>query len=64
MPFHSVDEETADLTPTRLGEFTHLGISGRDATILATMSIEGITSLMTHDQAFKRVPDLDVVDLV
>jgi predicted nucleic acid-binding protein len=62
MPLYGIDEETVELTLTKLGEFTHLGIGGRDASILATMSIEGINSLMTHDQAFKRIPEIDVID--
>jgi predicted nucleic acid-binding protein len=62
MPLYSIDEEIVDLTLTKLSEFTHLGIGGRDATILATMSKEGIRSLMTHDQAFKRIPEIDVID--
>jgi predicted nucleic acid-binding protein len=62
LPFYSIDEEIVDLTLTKLGEFTHLGIGGRDASIVATMSIEGISKLMTHDQAFKRVPEIDVID--
>lgn len=62
MPLYGIYEEIVDLTLTKLGEFTHLGIGGRDATILATMSIEGISELMTHDQAFNRVPEIDVID--
>lgn len=62
MPCYGVDEEIVDLTLTKLSEFTHLGIGGRDATILAILSIEGINSLMTHDQAFKQVPEIDVLD--
>jgi predicted nucleic acid-binding protein len=62
MPLYEIDEEIVELTLTKLSEFTHLGIGGRDATILATMSLEGIHNLMTHDQAFKRVPEIDVMD--
>ena len=64
MALYVIDEETVELTLTKLSEFTHLGLSGRDATILATMSLEGIQSLMTHDQAFKRVPDIEIIDPV
>jgi predicted nucleic acid-binding protein len=62
MPLYEIDAEIVELTLTKLSEFTHLGIGGRDATILATMSLEGIHHLMTHDQAFKRVPEIDVID--
>lgn len=64
IPLYEIDEEIVELTLTKLSEFTHLGIGGRDATILATMSIEGINTLMTHDQAFKRVPDIEIIDPV
>jgi predicted nucleic acid-binding protein len=64
LPFYGVDEELVGLSLTKLSEFSHLGIGGRDATILATMSIEGIHTLMTHDQAFKRIPDIEVIDPV
>ncbi|MGV9103649.1 MAG: type II toxin-antitoxin system VapC family toxin [Promethearchaeia archaeon] len=62
MPLYEIDEEIVTLTLMKLSEFTHLGIGGRDATILATMSVEGIHNLMTHDQAFKRIPEIDVID--
>ena len=62
LPFYEIDEETVELTLTKLSEFSHLGIGGRDATILATMSLEGIQNLMTHDQAFKRVPNIEIID--
>ena len=62
MPLFAIDEEIVELTLTKLSEFSHLGIGGRDATILATMSLEGIHNLMTHDQAFKRVPDIEIID--
>jgi predicted nucleic acid-binding protein len=64
MPLFEIDEEIIELTLMKLSEFTHLGIGGRDASILATMSIEGIQNLMTHDQAFKRVPDIEIIDPV
>ncbi len=62
LPLYEINEEIVELTLLKLSEFTHLGIGGRDATILATMSLEGINNLMTHDQAFKRVPEINVMD--
>lgn len=62
MPLYELDEEILELTLTKLSEFTHLGIGGRDASILATMTLEGIGRLMTNDQAFKRIPEIDVID--
>ncbi|MFB6199440.1 MAG: type II toxin-antitoxin system VapC family toxin [Candidatus Nanohaloarchaea archaeon] len=40
------------------------GIGGRDATIIASMKQEGIQTLVTHDQAFKKVQEIDVEDPV
>lgn len=47
---------------TILAEHSHTGIGGRDATILATMTRRGTTKLVTHDQAFKKVRGVDVID--
>lgn len=45
-----------------LSRLSHTGIGGRDATILASMEELGIEKLMTHDQAFKRIDFIVVVD--
>lgn len=63
-PIYSLDVETLRVTNQKLCDFTHLGIGGRDASILATMELENLAQIMTHDQAFKRIPELDVVDPV
>ena len=47
-----------------LKRYSHLGIGGRDATLLATMHRAGVKRIMTHDSALKRVDWLDVVDPV
>ncbi len=62
IPLFPLDSEALEITNQKLCDFTHLGIRGRDASILVTMEIEDIKQIMTHDQAFKRVPDLAVVD--
>lgn len=38
------------------------GIGGRDAALLATMQQEGIDTILTHDQAFHAVEDIQVND--
>jgi predicted nucleic acid-binding protein len=45
-----------------LKEYSHLGIGGRDATLLATMKAAGIRTLMTHDEALKRVEWVKAID--
>lgn len=47
-----------------LTEHTHRGIGGRDATILATAKVLATNRIMTHDQAFKRVDWVEVIDPV
>ncbi len=45
-----------------LAQYTHTGIGGRDATILATMKELGITKLVTHDKAFRKIDIIEVID--
>jgi predicted nucleic acid-binding protein len=45
-----------------LSQHTHTGIGGRDATILATMKKNNIKKLLTHDKAFTRIDDIEVID--
>lgn len=45
-----------------LRSYSHLGIGGRDATILATMRRLGFNKIMTHDKSFKRLEWLEVLD--
>jgi predicted nucleic acid-binding protein len=62
LPLFQIDSALNEISLQKLCEFTHLGIGGRDASILATMEIEDISQIMTHDQAFKRIPDIKVID--
>lgn len=48
----------------KLAEYTHTGIGGRDATIVAAMKEEDIERIVTHDQAFKEIEELEVIDPV
>lgn len=45
-----------------LKEEHQTGIGGRDSTIIASMREEKIDKLMTHDQAFKKIDGIDVLD--
>ncbi|OLS22042.1 MAG: tRNA(fMet)-specific endonuclease VapC [Candidatus Heimdallarchaeota archaeon LC_2] len=47
---------------TKLAEYSHTGIGGRDATILATMEELGIKQLVTHDHSFKQIDNITVED--
>lgn len=65
-PFKVVDLDYTLMTDSidSLAENTHTGIGGRDATILAAMEHEAEEKLLTHDQAFKNVDGIEVVDPV
>ncbi|QQG49277.1 MAG: type II toxin-antitoxin system VapC family toxin [archaeon] len=47
-----------------LKRYSHLGVGGRDATILALMSRAGVKKIMTHDEALKKVDWLEAFDPV
>jgi predicted nucleic acid-binding protein len=47
-----------------LKRYSHLGVGGRDATILALMSRAKIRTIMTHDDALKKVEWLEAIDPV
>lgn len=47
-----------------LKRYSHLGIGGRDATILAMMDGAKVKRIMTHDEALKKVDWLEVIDPV
>jgi len=62
-----VDELTLDLArgaADELSKYSHLGIGGRDATLLASMHGRRVDKIMTHDEALKRVPGVRAVDPV
>ncbi len=47
---------------TMLAKYSHSGIGGRDATILAAMAKLGIKKLVTHDSSFKSIDFIEVID--
>ncbi len=47
-----------------LTEEHQTGIGGRDSTILASMEEKDVEKLVTHDQAFKKIDEIEVVDPV
>jgi predicted nucleic acid-binding protein len=62
IPLYILDSQGLELTRQKLCELSHLGIGGRDASLLATMAQQELQEIMTHDQAFKRVPGIKVID--
>ena len=47
-----------------LKRYSHLGVGGRDATVLALMSRAKAKKIMTHDEALKKVDWLEATDPV
>ena len=58
----ALDEPLVHDALAHLQRHAHLGVGGRDATLLASMARRGSTELWTHDAALKRVPGLKVHD--
>ena|SRR5579872_1820250 len=57
-----LDKETASLALDLLPNLAIKGLGGRDCIIVATMKLVGIREIATHDQAFKTVEGVEVID--
>ncbi|GAH78895.1 unnamed protein product, partial [marine sediment metagenome] len=57
LEFYNLDSIFSELIT-----YAHTGIGGRDASILALMRSAGIKKICTHDKAFKKIPNLEVID--
>ena len=67
--FSSMDFISDDLTFQNLDDvfielskYSHVGIGGRDATILAFLSRANIKNICTHDKSFRNIPNIEVID--
>jgi predicted nucleic acid-binding protein len=47
---------------SELCKYTHIGIGGRDATILDFLNSNKIFKICTHDKSFKKIPNLEIID--
>jgi predicted nucleic acid-binding protein len=43
-------------------KYTKIGIGGRDSVILATMKATSTKRIATHDEVFKKIENLEVID--
>lgn len=59
-----LDKELVLRTQEVLQRYYHLGIGARDASIIASMKRHGVTKLITHDNAFKKIEEIEVIDPV
>ncbi len=57
-----LDYELTLRTIELLASYSHQGIGGRDSTILATAETLNLDTIMTHDEAFKKIDWLKVID--
>ena len=58
----NLEFEDLDTIFSILCKYSHTGIGGRDATILSFLEINKIQKICTHDNAFKKIPNLEIID--
>ncbi|MBS7620052.1 type II toxin-antitoxin system VapC family toxin [Candidatus Bathyarchaeota archaeon] len=64
LKFINLDLNIAELAFEQLIKYAEIGIGGRDSVILATMITTDTKRIATHDEVFKKVENLEVVDSV
>jgi len=57
-----LDLDLADLAFEQLVKYAKIGIDGRDSVILATMRNTGTKRIVTHDEVFRKIEGLEVID--
>ena len=58
----NLDLDTAELAFEQLIKHGKIGIGSRDSVILSTMKATGTKIIASHDEVFKKIEDLEVVD--
>jgi len=58
----NLDLDIAELAFEQLIKYAKIGIGSRDSVILSTMKATGTKIIATHDEVFKKIEDLEVVD--
>jgi len=59
-----LDLATADIAVRLLARYAKAGLGGRDAVILATMQLQGVERILTHDRDFRKVKGIAVIDAI
>lgn len=59
-----LDHETAQLALDLLSSYSGKGLGGRDCVIVATMKINDVKDIVTHDHAFADVEGIGVIDTI
>lgn len=52
----------AKLALERLKKYAKVGVRAGDSVILATMGVMNVTKIATHDDVFKQIEELKVID--
>ncbi len=58
----NLDLDIAELAFEQLIKYAKIGIGSRDSVILSTMKATGTKIIASHDEVFKKIEDLEVVD--
>jgi predicted nucleic acid-binding protein len=64
LTFINLDLDIAELAFEQLVKYAKIGIGGRDSVILATMKATGTKRIATHDEVFKKIENLEVIDSI
>ncbi|MGQ9597673.1 MAG: type II toxin-antitoxin system VapC family toxin [Thermoproteota archaeon] len=62
LTFVNLDLDIAELAFEQLIKYAKIGIGGRDSVILATMKATGTKRIATHDNVFKKIENIKVID--
>jgi predicted nucleic acid-binding protein len=62
LTFINLDLNLAELAFERLIKYAKIGIGGRDSIILATMKATGTKRIASHDEVFKKIEGIEVID--
>lgn len=57
-----LDQDLVTKSLEILKRYYHLGIGGRDATIIASMKRHEVSKLATHDKALKKIEGIEIID--
>jgi predicted nucleic acid-binding protein len=62
LTFINLDLDITALAFEQLMKYAKIGIGGRDSVILATMKATSTKRIATHDEVFKKIENLEVID--
>jgi len=64
LTFVNLDLDLAELAFEHLVKYAKIGVGSRDSVILATMKMTGTKRIITHDEVFKNIENLEVIDSI